>query len=119
MTAEEILEHWQTVVQRAVGKKKAETLQKAAKQSVGLTKGTRMGKRELGTLLQQYYQLQHEMADTDEAIKGLVFTIPGAEEMTAIKGINVMTVANFFAEVGDISQFEHPQQIQNLGGLTL
>ncbi|WP_010530519.1 IS110 family transposase [Lentibacillus jeotgali] len=119
MTAEEILEHWQTVVQRAVGKKKAETLQKAAKQSVGLTKGTRMGKRELGTLLQQYHQLQHEMADTDEAIKGLVFTIPGAKEMTAIKGINVMTVANFFAEVGDITQFEHPQQIQNLGGLTL
>ena len=119
MTVDEIYEGWKTVVQRAVGKKKAEALRKVAQASVGLTQGTGMAKRELEVLLRQYQQVAEDMAAMDEEIRGLVTTIPGAEEMIAIKGVDLVTVASFFAEVGDISQYEHPQQIQNLAGLTL
>jgi transposase len=39
--------------------------------------------------------------------------------MTAIKGVSHLTVAVFYAEVGDISNYHHPRQIQNLAGLSL
>ena len=39
--------------------------------------------------------------------------------MLAIKGIGVITVAGFLAEVGDVRRFESPRQIQKLAGLSL
>lgn len=119
MSTEELLKAWKTTVQRAVGQKKAEALRETASRSVGLTRGLRMAKRELQVLLRQYQQLQSDMADIEEEIENLVITIPGAEEMIAIKGVNTLTVATFFAEVGDLANYEHPRQIQNLAGLTL
>ena len=35
------------------------------------------------------------------------------------KGIGVITVAGFLAEVGDVRRFESPRQIQKLAGLSL
>lgn len=40
-----------------------------------------------------------------------------SEQMLAIKGIGVITVAGFLAEVGDVRRFESPRQIQKLAGL--
>ena len=45
--------------------------------------------------------------------------IPNIAKLLAIKGIGIMTVAGFIAEVGDIGRFEHPKQIQKLAGLNL
>ena len=42
--------------------------------------------------------------------------IPESEQMLAIKGIGVITVAGFLAEVGDVRRFESPRQIQKLAG---
>ena len=42
-----------------------------------------------------------------------------SEQMLAIKGIGVITVAGFLAEVGDVRRFESPRQIQKLAGLSL
>lgn len=39
--------------------------------------------------------------------------------MVKIKGVGLITAAGFIAEVGDISRFEHPRQIQKLAGLNL
>ncbi len=36
-----------------------------------------------------------------------------------IKGVGLITAAGFIAEVGDITRFEHPRQIQKLAGLNL
>jgi transposase len=119
MSVADIVDEWKTVVQRAVGKKKAQILRETAERSVGITKGKRMANRELQVLLRQYQQLQEEMADVEQDLEALVTTIPGAEEMIAIKGVSVLTVATFFAEVGDIQNYDHPRQIQNLAGLTL
>lgn len=45
--------------------------------------------------------------------------VPGSEQMLAIKGIGLITVAGFLAEIGDIGRFESPKQIQKLAGLSL
>lgn len=39
--------------------------------------------------------------------------------MIAIKGVSTMTVAGFFAEVGDLSNYRDPRQIIKLAGLNL
>ena len=43
----------------------------------------------------------------------------GAYTLYDIKGVGKVTVAGFFAEVGDIRRFESPKQIQKLAGLAL
>jgi hypothetical protein len=48
----------------------------------------------------------------DHEFETLVETIPGAKEMKAIKGLGTVTVASFFAEVGDITRYNHPQQLE-------
>ena len=50
-------------------------------------------------------------------IEELLFQVPNVKELLAIKGIGVVTVAGFIAEVGDIGRFEHPKQIQKLARL--
>jgi hypothetical protein len=44
---------------------------------------------------------------------------PAFKELLKIKGVGLITAAGFIAEVGDISRFEHPKQIQKLAGLSL
>lgn len=45
--------------------------------------------------------------------------IPGTKQMLSIPGIGVLTVAGFLAEVGDLSNYDHGQQIIRLAGLNL
>ena len=52
-------------------------------------------------------------------LEEIVLTIPGAEKMLQIKGVGIKTVAGFLAEVGDITRFNHPDQIIKLAGLNL
>ena len=52
-------------------------------------------------------------------VEQLVKQIPGLDEMVKIKGVGLITAAGFIAEVGNISRFEHPRQIQKLAGLNI
>ena len=45
--------------------------------------------------------------------------IPMAEKLLAIKGVGIKTVSGFLAEVGDISRFNNPKELQKLAGLAL
>ncbi len=45
--------------------------------------------------------------------------VPHVEKLLAIKGVGLITVAGFLAEVGDIGCFDSPKQIQKLAGLEL
>lgn len=119
MSAEDLLRKWKKSVKRGVGIKKADELLKAAERSVGLTVGIQMANRELQGLLRQYQQIEEDIAGIDQEIEALLQQVPGAEEMVAMKGVSVLTVAIFFGEIGNIMNYKHPRQIQNLAGLTL
>ena len=45
--------------------------------------------------------------------------IPHIEQLLAIKGVGIVTIAGFLSETGDISRFTSPKQIQKLAGLEL
>lgn len=119
MTPEGVLEKWKPFVQRGVGIKRATKLVEIAKKSIGIKIGIQFAKHEMSYLLDQYELYKQQLESLDKEIEALVETIPGAKEMTEIKGLGATTVALFFAEVGDITKYNHPQQLVNLAGLSL
>jgi len=119
MTPEEVLAEWKTVIKRGVGIKRATKLVEKAKKSIGIEFGLRFARKELNSLLDQYELYQEQLTELDEEITELMKDIPGAEEMLAIKGLGPITIATFFSEVGDITNYHHPQQLVNMAGLSL
>ncbi len=109
--ARDILAHWKTEVKRGVGIKRAEL--------IGLTEGIVAARIEFSTLLQQY-DLYCEQIETIMAqVMQILEKIPGAAEMLTVPGVGAITVAGFLAEVGDVNNYDHGQQIIRLAGLNL
>jgi transposase len=105
--------------ERGVGIKRVKLLKAAAARSVGMTVGSRFAKEECRFLIERYDDLAARIHQLAEALCERVLTIHGAKEISEIKGIGLMTVVGFFAEVGDLSQYDHPRQILKLAGLNL
>lgn len=110
---------WRDAKIRAVGIKRATTLYEAAKRSIGLKKGTAAVEYEMQMLLCDYEYKKAQQDKILEEISLLCKQIPESEQMLAIKGIGIITVAGFLAEAGDLRRFESPRQIQKLAGLSL
>lgn len=119
MTPEEVTVKWKPFVKKGVGIKKATKLVEMAKKSIGIEVGLQFAKREMACLLEQYELYKEQLGQLDQELEALTEKIPGAKEMMAIKGLGPVTVALFFAEVGDITKYSHPQQLVNLAGLSL
>ena len=117
--AENINQIWRDAKLRAVGMKRATTLCETAKRSIGLKKGSSAARYEMKLLLEDYEYKKAQLDAVMEEIEKLCRKIPESEQMLAIKGIGVITVAGFLAEVGDVRRFESPRQIQKLAGLSL
>ncbi|RYM00233.1 IS110 family transposase, partial [Sporolactobacillus sp. THM7-7] len=116
---ETLLAEIRKVAARGVGLKRVQLLKATAARSVGLTVGTRFAKEECRFLVERYDDVTARIQRLTEALCELVLTVPGAREISEIKGIGLMTVVGFFAEVGDLSQYDHPRQILKLAGLNL
>lgn len=117
--AEKINKIWRDAKLRAVGIKRAEILCETAKHSIGLRKGSSAAEYEMKLLLADYEYKKAQLDSIMEEIEKLCQRIPESEQMLAIKGIGLITVAGFLAEVGDVRRFESPRQIQKLAGLSL
>lgn len=119
MTPEEILLKWKPFAKRGVGIKRATKLVETAKKSIGIQIGIRFAKREMECLIDQYELYQKQLEEMDGEIETLLETIPGAKQMMNISGLSSTSVSHFFAEVGDVTKYNHPQQLVNLAGLSL
>lgn len=119
MTPEEVLMKWKPFVKRGVGIQRATKLIQAANKSIGIEIGLRFAKKELHSHLDQFELYQQQLEELDQELEDLLQDVPGAQEMIDIKGIGVTTVATFFAEVGNINKYSHPQQLVNMAGLSL
>ena len=116
---EGIGERWRKDKLRAVGRRRAEALVEAAKTSVGVREGMVAAKNDLLTLLEDYDMRMKQYERTMALVEHLVSQIPGVQELIKIKGVGLIAIAGFLAEVGDVTRFEHPRQIQKLAGLNL
>lgn len=114
-----VLAQWKTEIRQGVGIKRAEQLYAAATVSIGLTEGLAAAKIELALLLEQYDLYSKQEENIMMEVTQILENIPGTKEMLSIPGIGVLTIAGFLAEVGDLSQYDHGQQIIRLAGLNL
>jgi len=114
-----IIAIWKKQKIRAVGKKRAVQLIEAAKNSIGTNEGLISSENDLTILLEDYDRKMQQYEKTMNLIESLAMQIPGFDKLLEIKGVGVITAAGFIAEIGDVSRFNHPKQIQKLAGLSL
>ena len=116
--AEGINQIWREHKLRAVGMKRAKTLVEAAQKSVGIDGGI-CAEMELQLLLEDYRTKQEQLEKVTKVLEAETLKVPNVEKLLTIKGIGIITVAGFLAEVGEIGRFTSPKQIQKLAGLEL
>jgi transposase len=110
---------WRKAKLRAVGLKRATRLYEAAGDSIGCTDGSTAARMELGLLLDDYEAKQQQYDTIMAIVEDLCSQLPEVAELLEIKGIGLVTVAGFLAEVGDLRRFDSPRQIQKLAGLAI
>ena len=110
---------WRDAKLRGVGLKRAKTLVTAAEHSIGSREAREAARIEFNILLSDYeLQAAREaelMAKIDEKIR----KVPYIDKLLEIKGIGIKTVTGFVAEVGDITRFDDPRQLQKLAGYAI
>ena len=107
---------WRDKKLRAVGMKRALTLVESAHNSIGLPGGS-CARMELQLLLEDFRTKQIQLEKITEVLEVETLSVPYADKLLVIKGVGLITVAGFLAEVGDIRRFDSPKQIQKLAGL--
>ena len=108
--SEGIVKIWRSYKVRAVGIKRAQTLVSAAHESIGI-KGGDCARIEIQMLLEDYAVKLNQLEKVTEILEHEVLKVPNAEKLLAIKGIGIVSVAGFLAEVGDARRFTSPKQI--------
>ncbi len=110
---------WRDAKLRGAGFKRAKTLAKAAEHSIGSTEAPGSARIEIRNLLADYEVYKNRMDELMAEIEGKLSEIPYIDKLMEIKGIGLKTVSCFIAEVGDISRFDNPKQIQKLAGYAI
>ncbi len=119
MDAESINEIFRSVNIRAVGIKRSQRLIEAAKGSIGRKTEPVAAAMEIEMLIEEYRLKTKQIDKAEQFLESICARIPSAEKLEEIKGIGPISSAGFLAEVGDISRFQSPKQIQAYSGLNL
>jgi transposase len=116
---EGITQLWREKKIRGVGIKRAQRLIAAAAKSVGLKEGSCSARIEIEMLLDDYLRKSIQQEKIISELEKMCRQIPFADKLLEIKGVGLLSVASFIAEVGDISRFRSARQIQKLAGLAI
>ncbi len=110
---------WRDAKLRGAGIKRATKLVTAAEHSVGSKEGAQAARMEIRILFRKYEAVNENLQEVLAFIDELMKEIPMAEKLLEIKGVGMKTVSGFLAEVGDISRFKSPKEVQKYAGLAL
>lgn len=110
---------WRDAKLRGAGIKRATTLVSAAEHSIGSQSGLTVARMEMQNLLNDYEVYRKREEDIMQLLIGLLENIPYIDKLLEIKGVGLKTVSGFIAEVGDLSRFDNPKQLQKLAGYAL
>jgi transposase len=97
------------------GQPKAEAVQNAARQSVGVGFLVDAVRVQMHCLLQQIDLLQEQVAQLDAAIAELMDQIP--QYITSIPGIGPVTGAAILGEIGDVHRFDSVEKLVAYAGI--
>ena len=105
---------WREAELRGAGMKRAKALVSSAEHSVGSKEAPEAARMELKNLLNDIDVYASRMEELLRRIEEKLKEIPYIDNLLAVKGIGMVTVSGFIAEVGDIGRFDDPKQLQNL-----
>lgn len=114
-----IIQIWKDAKLRGNGHKKAMLIVNAASQSIGLTEGLEEARMEIQDLIEDYELQLKRLEKVNSLIENLCKQIKYVDKLLEIKGIGIITIAGFIAEVGDITRFDNAKELQKLAGLEL
>lgn len=117
--AEGVNQIWRAAKLRGAGMKRAKALVSAAGHSIGSKEAPRVARIELKNLLNDldiYAARQEELL---RCIEEKLKEIPHIDKLMEIKGIGLITVSGFIAEVGEIRRFDNPKQLQKPVGYAI
>ena len=117
--AEGVNRIWRDAKLRGTGMKRAKTLVLAAEHSVGSKEAPEAARIELRNLLNDMDVYTSRMEELLQGIEDKLKEIPYVDKLMEIKGIGLVTVSGFIAEVGDIGRFDNPKQLQKLAGYAI
>lgn len=100
--AEGINQIWRDAKLRGAGMKRAKTLVSAAEHSVGSKEASEAARIELRNLLNDMDVYASRLEELLQRIEEKLKEIAYIDNLLAIKGIGIVTVSGFIAEVGDI-----------------
>ena len=101
---------------RRLGTAKAERLQAAAADSIAVPELDAEVAFEIGLLLDQYDLLEHQIADADRRVAGLLDG-ETARRLQTIPGVGPSIAATLIAEIGDIGRFDDFDQLLAYAGV--
>ncbi|MBQ5483958.1 MAG: IS110 family transposase [Lachnospiraceae bacterium] len=110
---------WRDAKLRGAGMKRAKALVTAAEHSVGCTEASEPARYEIKILLSDFDLYAEREAELVSMIDEKIKEIPYIDKLLEIKGVGIKTAVGFVAEVGDISRFDDPKQIQKLAGYAI
>ena len=99
--------------------KRAKTLVSAAEHSVGSQEAPEAARIELQNLLDDIDVYTSRLEGLLWKLEEKLTEIPYIDKLMEIKGIGLITVSGFIAEVGDIGRFDNPKQLQKLAGYAI
>ena len=117
--AEGVNQIWRHAKLRGAGIKRAKTLITAAGHSVGSKEAPEAARMELKILLEDMDVYAARLEEILQKIADKLEEIPYIDKLLEIKGVGMLTVSGFIAEVGDISRFDNPKQLQKLAGYAI
>jgi transposase len=97
------------------GVAKAQTIQEAARQSVGINFLADAARVEMRCLLEQIDLLETQRHLLDQTIANLMDQLP--QHITSIPGIGAVTGAAILAEIGDVHRFAAPEKLVAFAGI--
>ena len=102
----------------AVGRRVAQALLTVARGSIGNAQALIEAKAELGWLLQQYDALRAQQTVFEDQITALLPEVPGADVLPSV-GLSPLQCGTLLGYAGDLSRFDHGNQLLRLAGMNL
>lgn len=92
---------------------------RVAEHSVGSKEAPEAARMELKNLLSDLEVYAGRLKELQEGIEKKLKEIPYVDKLKESKGVGMVTVSGFIAEVGDIGRFDNPKQLQKLAGYAI
>lgn len=116
---EGILQIWRSKKVRGAGERKARKMYEAARNSIGRKEAASIARIEFKSIKEDLDRYQERLDEIEKKADEILPKIKNVDKLFEIKGVGKATVLTFLSEIGEISRFDNPKEIQKLAGYAI